>query len=117
MLFRSTVAIVVVDPDTAKLWGSKNGNVDTPDVVHNADFKAEVYDDILRLSKENKLSGLERPADIHLTLDAFTAENDILTPTFKLKRNIGKQVYQEQIDTMYKIVEEKNAKRDAERAM
>jgi len=86
----NTVGIIVVDPETAKLWGSKNGGIDTPDVINNADFKAEVFDDILKLSKSNKLSGLERPADIHLTLDAFSAENEILTPTFKLKRNVGK---------------------------
>ena len=50
-------------------------------------------DDMLRLAKENKLSGLEKPKEIFLTLDLFTIENDILTPTFKLKRNVAKKVY------------------------
>jgi long-chain acyl-CoA synthetase len=53
-----------------------------------------VNDDLLRLAGENKLSSLEKPKAIHLTLDPFTIENDIITPTFKLKRNVAKKVYQ-----------------------
>jgi long-chain acyl-CoA synthetase len=49
----------------------------------------------------NKLSSLERPKDIYLSNEPFTAENNILTPTFKLKRNIGRDVYKEVIDDMY----------------
>lgn len=36
-----------------------------------------------------------------MTWEAFTQENDLITPTFKLKRNIAKKVYQEDIDRMY----------------
>jgi len=58
-------------------------------------------EDMARLAKENKLSGLEKPKDICLSSDAFSIENDQLTPTFKLKRNIAKKAYQEQLDAMY----------------
>lgn len=58
-------------------------------------------DDLLRIAAENKLSSLEKPKAIHLTLDPFTIENDIITPTFKLKRNVAKKVYQAEIDMMY----------------
>ena len=50
-------------------------------------------DDMIRLAQENKLSGLEKPKEIFLTPDLFTVENDILTPTFKLKRNSAKKVF------------------------
>lgn len=53
------------------------------------------------LGKANKLSGLERPKEIYLTVDPFSVENNILTPTFKLKRNVGRDVYKAQIDEMY----------------
>jgi long-chain acyl-CoA synthetase len=33
--------------------------------------------------------------------DPFTIENELLTPTMKLKRNIAKKVLQEKIDSMY----------------
>ena len=57
-----------------------------------------------RIAVENKLSSLEKPKDIYLTLEAFSIENNILTPTFKLKRNIGREVYKAQIDTMYEAL-------------
>jgi len=56
---------------------------------------------MVRLATENKCNSLEKPKEIFITQDAFTIENDILTPTFKLKRNIGRQVYKEKIDEMY----------------
>lgn len=58
-------------------------------------------DSIAEVAKEKKFSSLEKPKEIFLTNDPFTVENDILTPTFKMKRNVGKKVYQDQIDTMY----------------
>ena len=65
------------------------------------EWKKTVMDDMNRLATENKLSGLEKPKDIHFTLEPFSVENNILTPTFKLKRNVGKEVYKPQIDAMY----------------
>jgi long-chain acyl-CoA synthetase len=70
-------------------------------VIDSEDFRKVVNDDLLKLAGENKLSSLEKPKAIHLTLDPFTIENDMITPTFKLKRNIAKKVYQAQIDKMY----------------
>jgi len=58
-------------------------------VYANEDYKKEIMDDMARLAKANNLSGLEKPKNIFLTGDAFTIENDMLTPTFKLKRNIA----------------------------
>jgi len=54
-----------------------------------------------QIGKANKLSSLERPRDIYVTAEAFSVENDILTPTYKLKRNKGRDAYKTQIDAMY----------------
>lgn len=48
---------------------------------------------MLELAKKNKFTGLEKPRDLYITLDPFTVENNILTPTQKLKRNVGKEVF------------------------
>jgi long-subunit acyl-CoA synthetase (AMP-forming) len=40
----------------------------------------------VRHAIDTPLQGFEIVADIHLTTEAFTVENDLLTPTFKLKR-------------------------------
>ena len=36
-------------------------------------------------------------------MDPFSIENDILTPTMKIKRNIAKAMFSEQINKMYSI--------------
>ena len=50
---------------------------------------------------------MEKPGDIFMTAEAFTIENDLLTPTFKLKRNVCKKVYQAEIDVMYEELTKK----------
>jgi len=77
------------------------GKKDLGEVYADESFKKEIMEDMNQLSVENKLSSLEKPKDIFITGDAFSIENDMLTPTFKLKRNIAKKGYQAQIDDMY----------------
>lgn len=57
--------------------------------------------DILRLAGENKFNSLEKPKNFTLLVDPFTIENDLLTPTMKLKRNIAVQMFKTDIDRMY----------------
>ena len=57
------------------------------------------------LGRERKLNSLEKPKKIFMSGNAFSVDNDILTPTFKLKRNVAKKVYQPQIDEMYAVLE------------
>ena len=53
------------------------------------------------LGRQRKLNSLEKPKEIFVASEPFSVENDIVTPTFKLKRNIGAKVYKAQIDAMY----------------
>jgi long-chain acyl-CoA synthetase len=62
-------------------------------VINDPDFKRLVMDDLEALGRSNKLSSLEKPKDILLTTEPFSIENKILTPTFKLKRNVGRDSY------------------------
>lgn len=50
---------------------------------------------------EYGLTGLEKVKRLHLTLNPFTTANDIITPTFKLKRNVAKKVFHNEIAQMY----------------
>ncbi len=81
----------------------KNPN-DLDAILKEPAFKKLVLDDMIRVGVENKISGLEKPKDITLTLDTFSVENNILTPTFKLKRNVARDVYKTQIDAMYSVL-------------
>ena len=67
----------------------------------DTDLKKLFLDDILQLGKVHKLSSLEKPKDIILTKEAFTIENNMITPTFKLKRNVVREIYKDQIDRIY----------------
>ena len=52
-------------------------------------------------AKEYKLTSLEKLRVIHLTSKPFTVENNLVTPTFKLKRNIASKAFEEEIKKMY----------------
>ena len=54
-----------------------------------------------KVGKEAGFFGFEIPQKLHLTAEAFSVENEILTPTFKLKRNDAKKAYYSQIKELY----------------
>jgi long-chain acyl-CoA synthetase len=51
--------------------------------------------------KEAKLLGYELIRGLHVEHDLFSVENDLLTPTFKLKRPQLKERYLDAITKMY----------------
>jgi len=85
-----TVAIVIPEEQKLNDWMKANGKTDAAAaLLEDASFKKEIMADLVRLAKENNLSGLEKPKDIFISTDPFSIDNDMLTPTFKLKRNIA----------------------------
>jgi len=86
------VAVVVPDVAAVEAWVQENkfGDFEIEDVIITDELKTALMASMTQLADENKLSRLERPRYIHVTLDAFTVENGILTPTMKLKRNKGR---------------------------
>lgn len=69
--------------------------------MKNDDFKMLVLKDLYALAISNKFNSLEKPKQITLMKDPWTTESDLLTPTMKIKRNIAKIQFSEQIDAMY----------------
>ena len=96
------VAIIVPEMDKMREWATQAG-IDVQAIFdeQNADFKALIMTEIEEFSRLRKLNSLEKPREIYLAQEAFSVDNDLLTPTFKLKRNVGKKVFQTQIDAMY----------------
>ena len=70
-------------------------------MVNDAGFRQTVYDDLMKLAVEGKLNSLEKPKQITLLVDPWTIENDYLTPTMKMKRNVAKEKLRADIDRMY----------------
>jgi len=54
-----------------------------------------------RVVKKAKMTGYERVRNIHLCIDPFTIENDLLTPTLKLKRPPAAKMYKKELDALY----------------
>ena len=97
------VAVVVVDPEVLKKWAVNKGH-DTEHLekwMHSNELKKDIILQMDQKAKECSLTGLEKVKKVHLTLSPFTIANDIVTPTFKLKRNVAKRVFQSEIDKMY----------------
>ena len=47
------------------------------------------------------MTGFEQVKAIHLHHELFSVENDLFTPTFKLKRPQARKAFQADIDRMY----------------
>lgn len=96
------VAIIVPDKDFTMKWAKRqNIEGEFADVIKTDEFKKYIDNEIQNKKKEHKFNGLEVPKNIHYTTDEFTIENDLLTPTMKLKRNEAKKEYFAQIKQMY----------------
>lgn len=87
------IGIVVVDPDRLKRYAEEKGKKEDDASLLDDDLKNLILADLGRLAKANEFTSLETPkklAQLVLRTEAFTIENDLLTPTMKLKRNIAK---------------------------
>jgi long-chain acyl-CoA synthetase len=74
---------------------------DPASIAVDKEFKAMIMEELNNIGTANKLSGLEKPKDIAITFEPFSIENNLLTPTFKLKRNIARDHFKALIDSMY----------------
>ena len=99
------VAIVVPEMPKLQEWASANGKTaESVLAEQDADFKALLMQEIDDLGRLRKLNSLEKPKELFVASEPFSVENDIVTPTFKLKRNVGAKVYQAQITAMYEAL-------------
>ncbi|CAK4146257.1 unnamed protein product [Aphanomyces euteiches] len=91
------VAIVVPDPEIVQDWAAKKNVPDGNNLAKMADILASMAE----MARNAELNGFECAKDIHLHHEAFSVENDLAPPTFKLKRPQLKAYFQAQIDGMY----------------
>lgn len=98
------VAVVVPDWETLNPWAQQNGfkHSSLEEVCADPKVNALMLKLLMAHCKENDLKGFETPRTIHLDAEPFSAENQLLSPTFKLKRHEAKNKYLKQIEQMYK---------------
>jgi long-chain acyl-CoA synthetase len=102
------VALIIADMETVKAWAATNGvSADSDDkLLENAKVKAMMQAEVDKASGEFK--GFEKVRKITLTAEDFTAQNDMLTPSLKVKRRVVWVKFGPQIEALY--VEAKAAK-------
>lgn len=102
------VAVVIPDVQAAKSWGDAHGVSAIEEVVEKEDFKEEV---IAQLAEMRAKSGMKKFETIKKVLfdiselndlgQGFHIDNDLMTPSFKLKRPQLKMKYGERLDALY----------------
>ncbi|KNC83355.1 hypothetical protein SARC_04386 [Sphaeroforma arctica JP610] len=100
------VAVVVPDHELILAWAKAN-NVpgDVASIAKSAELKALLTSELEAMHKESKLKGFEKLKDFIVEPELFSIDNELLTPTFKLKRVNATKKYQGQIEQLYDEIE------------
>lgn len=106
------VAVVVPDADKLKQIAQQLGvkttaATTTQQLCDRADVNAAVLSAMTAVAQREKLQGFEMVKRIVLVAEDFTIENELLTPTLKLKRNVAAKRFAVQIAAMYALGEPK----------
>ncbi|KAI8341153.1 hypothetical protein BC941DRAFT_391170 [Chlamydoabsidia padenii] len=98
----SLVAVIVPDKDSFGKWAQNIAK--GQDIYRSDEVKAALLKTLVAFGKENDLKGFEQMRAIHLSSEEFSIDNDLLTPTFKLKRETAHKAYKKEIDDMYTAI-------------
>ncbi len=94
------VAIIVPDKDQSLLWAKENNKQnDLSTLINDEDFNKMIKEVIAKVN--NNLSVMEQVKKFILIDQEFTIENDMMTPTMKVKRFKVKNIYKNQLESLY----------------
>ncbi|SAM85910.1 related to Long-chain-fatty-acid--CoA ligase 6 [Ustilago bromivora] len=62
---------------------------------------AAYLDQYTKIAQQNKMKGFEYIKGLYLTMQPFSVENGLLTPTFKVKRHEAVERFKDQIEQVY----------------
>jgi long-chain acyl-CoA synthetase len=93
----------VPDQDILKAWAAQHGygSKTFQELCKMEEVKKHMLAVVTQHGKLHDLKGFENVKNIYLEPEPFTLENDMLTPTFKLKRFEASKRYKKQIDALY----------------
>ena len=94
------VAIIVPDRDIAKKWAEDNNKIfDINKLNQDSNFIKMIKETTDRVNK--KLSQIEQVRKFLLIDEEFSIENNLMTPTLKVRRFMVKRKYQSQLEELY----------------
>lgn len=95
------VGLVVPEPEWAAEWAAANGHgADLALLKGVPEFHRAIAAAVDRVNAQ--LSVIEKVRRVILADEAFTVENEQMTPSMKIRRHVLKQVYGERLDALYK---------------
>lgn len=108
------VAVVVPNKQLAVEWGEKNRKLSNiEDIVKVPAFKKEILTQLEELRVSCKFHKYEGIRDVYIEgtglnelSQGFHVENDLMTPTFKLKRPQLKNKYKDRLEELYAAMKE-----------
>ncbi len=92
------VAVVVIDMDTYGKWCEANGK-DPKTAYESEDFQALLHSEVERVGKSFK--GYEKPMKFVVDTEDWTAENEMLTATLKVKRRKIMEKFGDRLNALY----------------
>lgn len=102
------VAVIVPDKEASLAWGSKKGMSDFQTIVVSEEFKKDVLGQLEELRAKYHFKKYEaikdaifEVSDLNELGQGFHVDNNLLTPSFKLKRPQLKAKYGEGLDALY----------------
>ena len=94
------VAIIVPDKEQALLWAKNNNKENSlSTLLKDEDYNKTIKEIISKVN--NNLSVIEQVRKFILIDHEFTIENDMMTPTMKVKRYKIKSVFGDQLEKLY----------------
>lgn len=109
-LENSLVAIMIPEPETFLPFLQAQLGLKAPAITdvaaisalcQNPKVNALILKELGKAGRAAELRGFEMIKRVHLSTDAFTIENELLTPTLKVKRPQVQKHFAEQIKAMY----------------
>jgi len=99
------LAVIFPDLDLLMPWAKAQGLPSgLIELCQNDKVKAEVMRQLSELNKSAQLKGFEEARGIYLSPEPFTVENNLMTPTFKLKRDQLKKRFATKIAELYRTL-------------
>jgi len=95
------VAVIVPDAEWLSEWARTNGKTPSLNALtEDADLHAALREAVDRVNAE--LSVIEKVRRFIVAENAFTIENEMLTPSIKIRRHVIRAAYRDRIDGLYK---------------
>lgn len=94
--------VALVIPDFENLRKALPNKSDE-ELCSSVDAKKLIYQDLVKIAREQKIAAFEIPKQLHLHSELCTVENGLLTPTQKMVRNKVVEIHKEKLEGLYDL--------------